>query len=65
MRCAEARRQATAAAVLCDRFFGAGTSTGTNADGIGLSAVMSLLCCPAQSVIAQLSSTLLEAATFF
>lgn len=64
MRSADSRRPAIVVAILYDEFrFVAGTGKGTHADRIGFSALFFLLCCLAQSVIAELFFTLSSTAT--
>lgn len=63
VRCAESQGLAIVAAILCDHFlFVAAIGTGTHAGRISFSAAMSLMCCLAKTVIAQLSFTLLKTA---
>lgn len=65
LRCAESRRRAIVAAFHYEHFrLVPSTNTGTHADGVELSKVVSLLRCLAQSVTAKLSFTPLKTGTF-
>lgn len=65
MRCAELQEQTIVAAVLNDQFRSiACTGIDKHANGIGSSALISLSCGLAQSVVAKLSFTVLKNAPF-